>query len=383
MEEKRKILFFADYAAEHSMRWSKYFALLGHDVYLITWNHELDQGSYRDKEEVIKSFLPVQVKVLGRNKYFFGRIGKVLSIIFQVRSLVKSIDPDIIHSHSLGAYSWITLFIFGIRTTLTPWGTDVLIDIKKSFFNRLFSILSMKKSNLITSDALHIKKELVELGINTSKIKLIYFGTDVELYSRNLDSRKRIREKYNISPEDIVVISTRTLNPIHDVITTVKSVKTVVTKNPSIKYFIASDGAQREYLEEYIRENDLQKSVFFPGYMTTSQMVDYLSASDIYVSTSIADAGLAASTAEAMSALLPCIVTDNAENALWIDTPKAGFLIQDKDYQALSEKILSLASNKNMIEELGRNARIKIEKDNNYIIEMNKMNELYRSILRD
>ena len=36
-----------------------------------------------------------------------------------------------------------------------------------------------------------------------------------------------------------------------------------------------------------------------------------------------------------------------------------------------------------MIEELGRNARIKIEKDNNYIIEMNKMNELYRSILRD
>ena len=54
---------------------------------------KLDQGSYRDKEEVIKSFLPVQVKVLGRNKYFFGMIGKVLSIIFQVRSLVKSIDP--------------------------------------------------------------------------------------------------------------------------------------------------------------------------------------------------------------------------------------------------------------------------------------------------
>ena len=158
-----------------------------------------------------------------------------------------------------------------------------------------------------------------------------------------LTLEKRIREKYNISPEDIVVISTRTLNPIHDVITTVKSVKTVVTKNPSIKYFIASDGAQREYLEEYIRENDFTKNqYFFPGYMTTSQMVDYLSASDIYVSTSLADAGLAASTAESNECItaLYCLLIMQ-KNALWIDTPKAGFLIQDKDYQALSEKILS------------------------------------------
>ena len=115
--------------------------------------------------------------------------------------------------------------------------------------------------------------------------------------------------------------------------------------NSKIKFIIASDGVERTAMERFVSESGISSITYFPGYLTTEEMVEFLSASDIYVSSSIADAGLAASTAEAMSIRLPVIVADNADNRYWVNEAKAGLLFANQDNQSLADNILQLGNN--------------------------------------
>jgi len=223
-----------------------------------------------------------------------------------------------------------------------------------------------------------MKERLIEFGIDAEKIKIIYFGTDTNFYSKSEDSRKKIRSQFGIGENDIAIISTRTLNPIHDVFLTIKAIPHILKNNKNVKFIIASDGSERKDMEQYVLSNNLQENVIFPGYMTMDQMVAYLSAADIYISSSKADAGLAASTAEAMSVGLPVVVSNNSENSFWIEN--AGLLFEDGDEEGIAKCILKLLDEPDQAVKLGENGRSRILKDNDYNTEMKKVNELYLKI---
>lgn len=381
MEKKLRILFFADAGVEHTIRWVKYFADLGHDVHVISWN-DFSGGSASYRSDDIKSpFYPARLYLIGTKrprgkfKYIFWAINLILAVI----KLYKEIKPDIVHSHSVGSYAWITLFLPKTKTVMTPWGTDVLIDMKESYTNKYLSLKSMNKCSVITVDAEHMKQELLNFGIKSNKIRVIYFGTDTNFYKKSYTERAIIRKKYKIKENEIVVISTRTLNPIHDVFLTIKAIPDVLSRKSNVKFIIASDGIEREAMESFVNKNNLSASVFFPGYMTMHEMVAFLSASDIYVSSSKADAGLAASTAEAMSVELPVIVSNNSDNSFWVND--SGILFNDGDSKGISDAILKLADDPDMAKIYGMNGRSKILRDNDYKTEMSKVNSLYLEVV--
>ena len=131
-------------------------------------------------------------------------------------------------------------------------------------------------------------------------------------------------------------------------------------------------------MEEYVSKNGLSSNVIFPGYMTMQEMVAFLSAADIYVSSSKADAGLAASTAEAMSIGLPIIVSNNSENSFWVEN--SGLLFDDGDSKGIANAILQIANDKELSSNFGTNGRARILRDNDYKTEMSKVNSLYLNI---
>jgi len=378
MNKKLKIIYFADIAAEHTSRWVLYFAKLGHEIHIVSWN---DMSSGYRLDDVKNSFNPATLHIIcnKRPTNIFSYIKWIFSIINKTRAIFFEVRPDLIHSHSVGAHAWITLFLPKVKSVMTPWGTDVLIDMKESTINRFLSLRALKRSTVITVDAKHMEQKLVQFGVSQDKVKIIYFGTNTGYYSRSQIDRLRIRKKYNIKDEDVVVISTRTLNPIHDVFLTLKSIPIVLSLKNNIKFIIASDGSEREDMEEYVSKHNLSNHVIFPGYMTMPEMVAFLSASDIYVSSSKADAGLAASTAEAMSIGLPVVVSNNSENSFWVNN--SGLLFEDGDFKGIADGILNLANNPQLMKEFGENGRDRISRDNDYKIQMNKVNDLYLSIV--
>ena len=94
------------------------------------------------------------------------------------------------------------------------------------------------------------------------------------------------------------------------------------------------------------------------------------------------DAGIAASTAEAMSTGMACCVSDVAENNLWINNKNNGFLIEDDNHNMLADQIEKIYKKGVYLEEIAKNARNKITDDNSIKGEMNKMSILYKNLGR-
>lgn len=61
--------------------------------------------------------------------------------------------------------------------------------------------------------------------------------------------------------------------------------------NKPFKFYIVGDGYERKKLETFCRENNLEDNVIFTGWVTREQVFEYLSASDIYYSTTFKEGG--------------------------------------------------------------------------------------------
>jgi glycosyltransferase involved in cell wall biosynthesis len=178
------------------------------------------------------------------------------------------------------------------------------------------------------------------------------------------------------------VISLRNLEPIYDVETLIRAIPLVLKEVPDVKFIIVGKGSEEEKLKNLAKELRISESVRFVGFIPNDELPKYLRTVDVYVSTSLSDAGISASTAEAMACGLPVIITKTGENEKWIEDGENGFLIPVKNSEILAEKIIFLLENKNVAQKIGIAARKTIEERNSYFREMSKMEKIYEEIIK-
>jgi glycosyltransferase involved in cell wall biosynthesis len=238
----------------------------------------------------------------------------------------------------------------------------------------------LKQADLITCDAEHLEHRITELGAKREKIKLIYFGVDTHKFSpEKVDAG--FKEKLQLEPSSLTIISLRSLSPIYDVESLIKAIPLVLGNIPNAKFIIAGDGEQKNYLENLAISLGVSNSIRFVGPIPNDELPRYLASSEIYVSTSLSDAGLAASTAEAMACELPVIITDFGNNRDWVKDGEGGFIVPTKNSAILAEKIVFLLKNEDVRRRFGKINRGVIEERNNYQKEMDKMGEIYGQLI--
>ena len=117
------------------------------------------------------------------------------------------------------------------------------------------------------------------------------------------------------------------------------------------------------------------------GFVPNDMCIRDRNIADVYVSTSLSDAGIAASTAEAMACGLPAIVTDFGENSKWVLDGQNGFLFPLSNADVLAEKLIFVLKNKKWREKAGYLSRKIIVENNDYEKEMLKMEKLYQEVM--
>ena len=355
----------------HTNRWVRYFADNGHEVHLIT--------SVRTYEGNIGNTTLHYLRRIGPRTRVINYFLNSLPLMLQFKRLLKDINPDIVHAQSimdatlLGAASGFHPFV------VTVWGSDVLTAPQDSKISKWMVKYVLKRADLVTCDAEHIQEPLRQMGLVPQKIKLIYFGTDTRKF-RPEPRDKSLREELKVY-DSPVIISLRRLEPLYDVQSLIQAVPAVLREVPQAKFLIAESGSQETKLKELVNSLAVSDSVSFVGRLNENELPRYLASADIYVSTSLSDAGLAASTAEAMACGLPVIITDFGDNRKWVEDGKNGFIIPLKDPQALASKIVFLLQNRETRQKFGQASRKIIEERNNREKEMAKMAELYRELV--
>ena len=367
--KKIKILFIAPLHSIHSVRWIKYFINLGYDVYVL---------SFSENSQKLKG---AKIKIIKPQRGSRSRIGYYFDYYMFLSRLTNNIKPDIIQIHWIDMFSYFLVAGKNYPVIVTAWGSDVLIQPEKSPLARLFLKRLCYQAKIITTDGNHVKTKLSKLGVAETKIRVIYFGTNLDDYKQLKRNNNLINELGFSKEKQLLVISIRALEPIYDVESLIRAVPLVVEKHPYVGFIIVGEGKLGNSLKLLSRELGIDNNVCFAGRLSDPELRRFLVSSDIYVSTSLSDAGLASSTSEAMASNLPVIVTDFGDNSKWVKELETGMLFPSSDYKTLARKIIFLAKNRELATKIAKNGFRLIEKENNYYREMKKVDNLYRGIL--
>jgi len=365
-----KLAFLAGANSIHSVRWIKYFADLpaqtgrGHEIIWISLAPPIDEAQGLIKKVNFYELKPSPLSDINGPfaiRYLPFAVG-------QLKKILKSNAPDLIHVHSAGTYGLVGTLANFHPLVLTPWGTDILLT---SALKKPLVKFIVKNADAFTCDGENTFKKLAELGADKNKIHLIRFGTDVEKF--------KPATHYKLQTKNYKIISLRSLEPVYDIETLIKAAAIVAGENQNIEFLIAGGGGERKRLEQMANGLGLieRGRVKFIGQIRNDLLPGYLQSADIYVSTALSDSGLSASTAEAMATGLPTIVTNTGDNKDWVDNE---FVIPVKSPEALAEKITSFIKNEKIRKiQGGRNRQI-IEEKNNYYVEMTKIEKIYEQL---
>jgi glycosyltransferase involved in cell wall biosynthesis len=357
-----KICYVGDAKSIHLQRWIKWITNAGHDVHLIT-DYPIEINN---------------VKIYSLKHKKDGGYINFISKMRQTKKLVNKINPDILHAHyafgfgTFGAYTNFHPYV------LTAWGSDILVD-TSSIYKKFAVKYALKRADLITCDAQHLKDRMKDLGAEDKKINIIYFGTDSTKFSPQ-KKNEALRKKLELGNSP-VVISLRMLKPIYNLESLVSAIPLVLKQISQAKFIIAGEGPEEKMLKEMASSLKVNDNIRFVGSIQNDELPYYLTTSDVYVSTSLSDAGLAASTAEAMACELPVISTDFGANAEWVKDGENGFLVPTKDPTLLAEKIIVLLKDRDLRLKFGKKGRKVITERLDYNREMSKMEKIYEELI--
>jgi len=152
-------------------------------------------------------------------------------------------------------------------------------------------------------------------------------------------------------------------------------------KGLEIPLKIAGDGPARPQCEIFARENNL-KNVEFAGYKTGKDLKGLYKNACFVVLPSEWYENNPLSVIESFAYGKPVIGSNIGGIPELVVEGETGMLFQPGDHQQLREKMLYLFNNPSMIEKLGRNAREKVEKENNPDAHYEKLMEIYQKALR-
>ena len=194
--------------------------------------------------------------------------------------------------------------------------------------------------------------------LGATDTQLIYNGIDTTIF-RKKDAN--YRQKLGISNNALLITFVGRLiyaKGVQDLISVFPKIKETI---PDAKLLIVGDGPYRANLENMACQNDCSADTVFLGQKNQDELIDILSATDIFVNPSYSE-GLPTSVMEAASVGLPIIATDVGGTREIIADYESGMLVKIKDVEQIERKLRELFASTELRTELGSNARISVNK---------------------
>ena len=286
------------------------------------------------KVEAVKLF---DIPFLGREVSPYRDIRAFLSLY----KLFKEEDFTIIHTHSSKAGLLARLAAVLNKTPIvihTIHGfafNDFMNGLKKNFFIYLEKLLAKWTDVLITVSNLN-KKKIIDLNIaHENKIKNIYSGIDLSLFTnkRNDDFRKEL----NLENDHLLLGSVGRLSDQKDPITMIEAFGIISKPFPNAHLALVGDGELKGKILEKIDQLKLDGKVHLTGNKNNPWSVYH--SMDLFIMSSIYE-GLGRSITEALSCGVPVVCTDVEGVPEIVRDNITGILVPPKDSNKLADGII-------------------------------------------
>lgn len=178
---------------------------------------------------------------------------------------------------------------------------------------RHFYIRSMCRpdTEVVKVDSGFARRELIELGVPSSKIKILPLGVDIARFSGG--DRNKIRGRHNIQGAYVLLFVGRLAKSKR--VETLFGIMVLLRNSPFMMFtntrlLIVGAGPEEGRLKNIVSKSGVGDCITFAGRVSDEELPDYYAASDVFITGSVhEDFGVC--LVEAMAAGLPCLVPAN------------------------------------------------------------------------
>ncbi len=294
----------------------------------------------------------------------YGKPAASLQLLYLAIPFIKEKAQkyDIIHCHFAGAGTRgafikeslnlkakiiTTFYGYDVNAHPLKYGKDVYLPL----FERGDSYIAI--SNFIAQEA-------ISLGCPKNKITRLPLGINPQEYTFSL---KCLSEN-----EPIKIVTIARLVEKKGLEYSIKAIAHLTKTYPHILYRIAGDGPLRKQLETLIEELGISRNVKLLGWQTKTEVNQLYEDSHIFILASVTASngdkeGQGLVLQEAQSMGLPVVATLHNGFPDSIQDEVSGFLVPERDVEALTEKIMYLVRNPDQWASIGKAGRIFVEEN--------------------
>ncbi len=329
---------------------------------------------------IIKNFYKAPLKILkSLNLFRYGETALSLRLLY---TLIPFLDKrfDIIHCHFgpngiIGAY----LKEIGINSKLitTFHGYDMstfIVTNGNNIYEKLFL-----NGDLFLPISDYWRRKLIRLGCDEKKIIVHRMGIDLKKF--------KFSERMKQSEEPIKILTIGRLVEKKGQEYAIRAIAKVVKKYKNITYLTAGDGPLRNKLEDLVHELGIEKHVKFLGAIEQNDVLKLYQQAHIFVLPSITASngdqeGIPVVLMESQAMGLPVISTYHTGIPEVIVDGKSGFLVPEKDVDALIERLEYLIEHSELWPDMGRYGRKFVEEKYDIKKLNQKLVEIYQNLIK-
>ena len=192
-----------------------------------------------------------------------------------------------------------------------------------------------------------------EDGIPASKISVVHLGLNPESMKNSPDDRRRIRNRYDIKDDEILIGNVGRFVPMKGQEYLVKAFAEVAGRQERVKLLLVGDGELRGTLESLASSLGITSRVIFAGF--SDELGAMYSSFDVYAHSSVEEGGetFPFAVLQAIAQRLPAVVTRVGDVAAMVEDGVNGYVVADADAHELAEKLLMLIENPGSISRMG------------------------------
>jgi len=296
----------------------------------------------------IKYSLKNTLKAFSFTKY--QRAAKNLKTLYFLDAF-RGKKYDIIHCH-FGQNGLIGAYLkdcgFTKRLIVTFHGSDITVFPKKEGKNVYKYMFT--KVDAVTAGTNFTAKQIVSYGCPKDKIHIIPAGILINK-SHTIDYHNKDKN---------LILSVGRLEEVKGFNYAIYAIEKIINEFPNIKYYIVGNGSKKELLEHLIKEKHLDKNVFLLGEKKDVEIEELYKSASIFIAPSIrasngSEEGQGLVIQEAELYGIPVIATNTGGIPDGVIDTVTGFLVPEKNFDAIAEKLRILLTNTEQREMMGKN----------------------------
>lgn len=301
-----------------------------------------------------------------------------------LRSLARIIrdwKPDLIHSWLFAANAYVRL-VTGGPGKIPVVVSERCVDSWKSGWQLFLDRWLVRRTARLVGNSHAVMNFYEKQGIPKHLLRVVPNGQPIPesqsstFLSESMERRKRSR--FDLPPESHILMYVGRLARQKRVLDLIWMLVLIQNLRQDVYLVLIGDGPERDLLERYCRELNVEKQVLFLGHRTDAG--ELLSQADIFFLASDFE-GMSNSLMEAMAHGLPVICSDIPPNRELVEHERTGMLIPVGDRAAYARAALALIEHPETAQMMGDAGRARIRNQFSVDIMVNRYEAVYKEVL--